>query len=178
MGQINRVPTGLQSLLDSKNFGDNPSFLTDQAIPVIDLDKFLESSLLRTETSNAPITVIGNSAIITIPEGELWLPLNLAVSMTNNFAAGGRAAGFFRLEVPSVGGGSGLQVRELSFVPPPAAILSPASTAARYGGNYQWEQRQLYGAGTSFRFIVSDLDLNGGVSIFMSLQMLYRRFLV
>lgn len=47
MSQINRPPLGLQQLLGSQNFGDNPDQLAQNVQPSLDLFPFYASTLLR-----------------------------------------------------------------------------------------------------------------------------------
>ena len=47
MSQINRPPLGLQQLLGSQNFGDNPAELGQVVAPTIDLLPFFGSGILR-----------------------------------------------------------------------------------------------------------------------------------
>lgn len=50
MSQINRPPIGLQQLLGSQNFGDNPDDLRQGVVPTIDLTPFYGSGVLRVAT--------------------------------------------------------------------------------------------------------------------------------
>ena len=47
MSKINRPPVGLQFLLGSQNFGENPSHLAQQVTPTLDLFEFYATELLR-----------------------------------------------------------------------------------------------------------------------------------
>lgn len=49
MSRINRTPGGLQTLLGSQNFGDNPSELGPVVAPTLDLLPFYGSEVLRSQ---------------------------------------------------------------------------------------------------------------------------------
>lgn len=72
MSQINRPPVGLQSLLGSQNFGDNPSDLAQQVLPQIDLFPFWAQQSLELAYETA--TSAGNGSIIElrVPDGKIW----------------------------------------------------------------------------------------------------------
>lgn len=74
MSKINSPPLGLQDLLGSQNFGDNPDELARTVFGGVDLIPFLGSSRLsyaRATESNT-LTIGGGIAPLTVPEGEAW----------------------------------------------------------------------------------------------------------
>ena len=79
MSIINRVPRGLQSLLDSKSLGVNPTELMQTVSPTVDLAYFwyADKPLLGAFASTVG-GAIGTSASVTIPNGELWAVVNVA----------------------------------------------------------------------------------------------------
>ena len=80
MGQINRVPTGLQSLLDSKNFGQNPSELLEQVRPTLDLFSLLAITRLRSIRLDLnAATNVGDFVETSVAEGEIWIPVAYAI---------------------------------------------------------------------------------------------------
>lgn len=78
MSQINRPPIGLQFLLGSKNFGENPSDLSQQVIPTLDQLTFFASETLQIRKITA--TSAGQGLIINeiVPLGEAWIILSAA----------------------------------------------------------------------------------------------------
>ena len=74
--KINRRPKGLQSLLDSKNLGVNPSGLSETAAPVVQLDDLLYVDLVpQFESSVESVSsadVLTPKGLIEIPIGETW----------------------------------------------------------------------------------------------------------
>ena len=85
MGAINRVPSGLLSLLDGQNLGDNPSEIAGTIIPQIDLFHFFMASKgLESVTASQNFVAggFGAYAVITVPPGELWVMESFVVSLT------------------------------------------------------------------------------------------------
>lgn len=74
MSQINRVPQGLQDLLGSKNFGDNPAELSQVVAPTTDLSKFYEAERRSWFQPITSINMTAEGAItsLAVPEGQLW----------------------------------------------------------------------------------------------------------
>lgn len=85
MSQINTPPLGLQQLMGSQNFGDNPSDLAQQVIPTVDLTPFLATRKIRHKTTSGGRSDVGIISNIPI-EGPSML---IGASM---FLAGGLAA--------------------------------------------------------------------------------------
>lgn len=79
MSQINRPPIGLQSLLGSKNFGQNPSELAQQVVPTVDLYPFWASQQLRFNRDTVT-AVAGQGSVVetTLPQDETWGILSVA----------------------------------------------------------------------------------------------------
>jgi hypothetical protein len=75
MSQINRPPIGLQSLLGSQNFGENPSNLLQDVTSQLDLLPFYGAYLQKDVREIGNLIGRGNAVNITVPEGELWLPI-------------------------------------------------------------------------------------------------------
>lgn len=90
MSQINRVPQGLQDLLGSKNFGDNPADLGSIVAPTLDLFTFLAGERLTWETSVGVVNTTGITSQFDVPDGELWLVDSVAMRIQTT---GGPAAG-------------------------------------------------------------------------------------
>ncbi len=90
MSQINRVPQGLQDLLGSINFGDNPGQLGGVVAPTLDLFPFLSVERLFWDFQNIGFSVAGSLTGVTVPQGELWFVDSLASEI---FTSGGPAAG-------------------------------------------------------------------------------------
>lgn len=74
MTAINRVPRGLQSLLDTKSKGVNPSDLGQVISPIVDLGNlFYADLILRTATANQINPGVGAfAAPVAVPAGETW----------------------------------------------------------------------------------------------------------
>lgn len=73
MSRINQPPWGLQDLLGSKNFGDNPSELAETVIPSLDMVDFLTADKIDYEREAGFGTARGDNIAIVVPEGELWM---------------------------------------------------------------------------------------------------------
>lgn len=75
MSTINRVPVGLQSLLDSKTLGENPSDLGQVVSPTIDLTTFLLSGrgLNISDETTLAVAADTNAGIIEVPLGKIWI---------------------------------------------------------------------------------------------------------
>lgn len=82
MSRINQPPWGLQALLGSKNFGDNPSELAETVVPTVDVFKFLSADRIDYELVNGATNARGDSIEIAVPEGELWLVMAIMGTST------------------------------------------------------------------------------------------------
>lgn len=78
MSQINRPPIGLQSLLGSKNFGENPSNLAQQVLPAVDMFPFWASQVLKFEKVSGNSTGVGSLIETQVPNGKTWGVLSCA----------------------------------------------------------------------------------------------------
>ena len=74
--RINRPPVGLQDLLGSQSFGDNPNELLQFVTPTLDLEQFYESDLIDATALavQIPGTLAATNIDIDQPEGSLWIP--------------------------------------------------------------------------------------------------------
>ena len=77
MSKINAPPLGLQDLLGSQNFGDNPDELARTVFGGVDLIPFLGSTRISYDraTESNTLTLGGGIAPLAVPEGEAWLLL-------------------------------------------------------------------------------------------------------
>lgn len=164
MSKINRVPFGLQDLLQSKNFGVNPSELLQEVRPSFDMLPFWLIDKLEVTSDVATASAIGPQTSIIVPLTELWLILNSGVNILNNFAAGGRVRADILVRVATAAG-TFATVPLAASPPDDSAPLSAASTAVShqvvYNSDHLWPAR----SGTEFTARVVDLDLNGGASM-------------
>lgn len=89
MSQISRLPTGLQSLLQSKNFGRNPDQLLQEVRPTLDLEQFWQAYVFHSRTSGETNLNNGQEAFFTftVPAGEYWLVTS--VGIVTRVTAGG-----------------------------------------------------------------------------------------
>ena len=111
MSAINRPPLGLQGLLGSKNFGDNPSELARTVQPTLDMLPFMGGTTLRGNRISGGRTTLGLIAQLPVPSDEVWAMIALSC---------GRAAGF-------TGGGGSIKV-----------ALSIDNTAGPFSGHTQF----------------------------------------
>lgn len=88
MSRINRVPYGLQDLLGSQNFGDNPSELGGVVSPVLDMYQFmkLERREFVINAAGSTRTTPGNFSNIVVPQGEIWMVEMIGATMNKNAA--------------------------------------------------------------------------------------------
>lgn len=70
---IARRPAGLLDLLLSQQQGTNPSNLSDNVNPTIDMAQFYYQDRLSVKTQNDNETAVGGTVTITVPAGESWL---------------------------------------------------------------------------------------------------------
>lgn len=93
MSQINQPPFGLQALLGSKNFGDNPSVLAETVLPTVDLTMFLYAEKIFYERTASVLNARGQANSINVPAGELWLLLNATMRLEGANNVGTQWAG-------------------------------------------------------------------------------------
>ena len=133
--QINRRPKGLQSLLDSKNLGVNPSGLSELASPIVQLDDLLYVDIpMQQATATAVITSAGTltpTAFIDVPQGETWAVrawgayISTGAASTSPLSLGGAF-------VPVLGGGFVLAVS-----PSADPVVTAALDGSGFGNTYQ-----------------------------------------
>lgn len=85
MSRINKLPVGLQSFLESKNFGDNPSELAQTVLPTLDTAPFFSVYDLDSVLSNqANVNNNGTIAVIETPEGRIRFLQTVMVGIAQN----------------------------------------------------------------------------------------------
>lgn len=87
MSQINRPPQGLQSLLGSQNFGDNPKQLGGVVAPTLDMLPFYGAGILRLRRISSSLAAEGEITSLTFDDQVAVL------SVTAWNAAGSAVAG-------------------------------------------------------------------------------------
>lgn len=94
MSRINRVPFGLQDLLGSQNFGDNPSELSSVVAPVLDMLPFLSAERYSYSYQSGNISNNGAMASgISVPDGEIWYVTGVGFGIKPNSGLPGGAYG-------------------------------------------------------------------------------------
>lgn len=83
MTQVTRVPFGLQDLLGTKSFGENPSDLSQTIAPTLDLTAFLKAER-RAFQLQSSVQLFGNgqAGVFTIPTGQLWFVHSIATRLS------------------------------------------------------------------------------------------------
>lgn len=74
MTAINQPPRGLQDLLGSQSFGDNPSELARVVVPGVELYPFWATDKESYLRSSNVLTGRGVAVSTTVPIGEIWIP--------------------------------------------------------------------------------------------------------
>lgn len=174
MSQINRVPRGLQSLLQSKNFGVNPSELSEVTVPMVDIGSFLKANLWRVTTASIAVPTLGTQLRIAVPEGKVWEIWRVHVRFLNNFAAGGRVKA--AIEMLALDPVTGLTVVIPFFQTRAPTLLDVASTGEAYGDGITFDKGMMLPAGNAIQSRSNALDLNAGVSILMALNLVFREY--
>ena len=176
--QINRPPFGLQSLLESQNFGQNPNALLLDVRPTIELDKFFKfPNLRRDQVQNTAVAAINANAEVLVPNNEVWEIVAWDGQVVNSAAAGARARIMLRLRVltPEPVGGTGLFASDVAHSEAPT-ILDATATTVRYGVTWNAPENTFVGPGCGFQALVTDLDLNGGTSVTLTSAVLYYKY--
>jgi len=104
MSKINTPPLGLQNLLGSQNFGDNPSELGQTVAPTLDLLPFYGAGLIRSKQTSggrsdegiiSSVELFGHVAVLFV---SAWVPGGL--SATETCALGLSMEGIASLNLP------------------------------------------------------------------------------
>lgn len=84
LSKVNQVPRGLQSLLGNVNQGMNPDELDNVISGQVDLLPFWASDKIRFErtTISAAAPTAASRANVTVPEGEVWVPIVVSALCT------------------------------------------------------------------------------------------------
>lgn len=92
---INRVPPGLVSLLDVKNYGMNPVQLADQLSPTLDLgNAYAAANAQVVYGATAGLAAVGTFAPTAagdnfrVPAGQLWIVEKIAITPQAALGAG------------------------------------------------------------------------------------------
>jgi len=162
--KINQPSIGLNSLLGTQAFGDNPNLLDQLASPTIDLLPFLGQQLIRSQRTTASRALAGQAIVVTIPAGEAWIPIqlgagvfynvldaaaavnyNLSIRIRPNIFASGSfitvASIIGTVQEVVAGGSLGLQ---FAWSPPMPIVLGPGSTLLVYCDQVDSVQSQSY----------------------------------
>lgn len=97
MSKINQPPFGLQSLFGSKNFGDNPSELSQVVGTGVDLLPFIAAERIDYRRATVLTQARGDTVDIKVPLGELWMLLNANFSLPGATSIGTKWAGTIEL---------------------------------------------------------------------------------
>ena len=80
---INRVPAGLQGILDNQTRGQNPSSLNDEVQPTFDISRlFLDNTLLRQAQATSDRTGQGIGGTQGPELGKVWYVLSIEARAT------------------------------------------------------------------------------------------------
>lgn len=112
MARISRVPFGLQDLLGSTQFGDNPSDFSTEIRPTLDLFRFLASDSIFHNTQNVTNAPLLNLREV-VPTGEIWFPL--FASMNGRSVVGGDVMDFAIFFDDFRGAGSTIPIGSQTF---------------------------------------------------------------
>jgi len=82
MSQINRPPVGLQGLLGSQNFGQNPNDLAQQVLPIVDLFPFWSSQTLKFDKQTGTSAGGGSLIETQVPTDKTWGVLSCAFALS------------------------------------------------------------------------------------------------
>lgn len=159
MSRINRVPFGLQDLLGSQNFGDNPSELGGVVAPVLDMSPYLTAERYSYKHDTDVLADNGQITTFLVPDGEIWYVL--AVGGALEPASGtpivdfGGNIGAFIFDVPNSNNpGSSHPVAGMQFRNETPVALS--SVADEWQGVEFTHPIPLLG-GSRIRFILSGI---------------------
>lgn len=87
MGNVNRYPRGLVSLLSLNSSGAAPDVLGAGVQAVVDLEKFwVQNQLERLVAVNAAVVPNSSNILFTVPAGEFWYVQNYSLSGSINAA--------------------------------------------------------------------------------------------
>lgn len=93
MSRIQSPPRGLQDLLGTQNFGQNPNELSQTVVPVVNMGNFyqLDKTFTPRQTVNFPVSPgvqPGDRAVIEVPAGQMWYVWKLSAAVSNIIGAG------------------------------------------------------------------------------------------
>ena len=88
--KINTPPVGLQDLLGSQSFGENPNLLTEVVSPTLEQFPFLSADKISAYTQQQNVAATDPAVIFAFlqPAGEVWMPLVWATTLDAATAVG------------------------------------------------------------------------------------------
>lgn len=91
MSRVNKAPIGLQNLLGSQNFGDNPAELAPAIVPTLDMWNFLNYAESRAGWGSSVVLADGTVTYtaMTVPQNERWLVYAFGVNILGDTIAAG-----------------------------------------------------------------------------------------
>lgn len=104
MSRVNQPPIGLQDFLGNQNFGENPNTLSSTLLPSVDLTPFLGSQQLSFARNSGSRSGVGVAVSQTVPQGEAWFMLSVAVNQNTSVTAGAQCVGITLTNVPGLPG--------------------------------------------------------------------------
>lgn len=145
MGNVNRVPLGLLSLLDTQTQGQTPSNLQETIQATLNLEDFwLSNKGVDQQFANRVLAAVGQQTTasdLTVPEGELWLVSSIS-------------ADFINLDAQQIRGSCGYRISPTAEYTALATTgLAGASAAANQLSTAAlWLNRRMFArSGTSFQ---------------------------
>ena len=161
MGNINRVPAGLQGLLDNQTLGRNPDTLLGDVRPTVSLDPlFLVNTVLKIANNTATsITTKDNVAGVSVPAGAIWWILGVSSRIT---LASGTGAATINPVITNVGGPVSSAFLELSDT---TFGYTFGATGDEFANNVVFPQPLVLRADTRFASRFVPTTVGGGYNI-------------
>jgi len=167
VSRINRLPFGLQQFLGSANQGDNPSDLLQGVRPTVDMWALFGLDNLSYESVNINTGVVNSGLTITVPDGQVWIPLNMGARITTETI--GDEVGC-RIDMRRV---TATNILDLGSSPILISTIAIEVTSVTHG----FPQQIAVGPGTQFGVFANTMNITSpNVDMDMTIQF-YRLFI-
>lgn len=174
--QVNRLPFGLLSLIDSQNFGRNPIAMGDTVVPTLDLYTFFTQDQQRVASSTANTIVTASVVSIVVPANEIWDIV--AMSARGALPADATATIRYGISLVTKRNTTGQATVFLATGPETQPVYDAISTGRQAMCVYSPPQRLFAYPGDLFSAEAIDVEAGGLATLNTTFNVMYRRLLI
>jgi hypothetical protein len=176
--QINRVPFGFLSLIDSQNMGRNPAQLLPEVRGIVDMRPFYVQDAQRIAHNSVNVTQPNQAAELTVPNNEIWDLMNISSMGTIAGSATATIRYALTLDTKSTTAASGRATCFLASGPESQPVYDTVSNARTVHCCFCPPQPLFAYPGDILAALCIDILLAAEANIPTQIRCLYRRYVI